>query len=151
MKITLKGYQLFDSRLVKIVVLALLCACGKYSQPLSIFLGITELLILLEIIIVEKSFKKYMFSLLVFASTALSNSTFMYNDASRQLYTLFKLPIIQGYHTTFLYLLPFLTVLWRFDFFKKAVIQNKALYNMFRFVICFFFHWTFHDSFYSVN
>lgn len=139
MKITIRGYQLFDSRLLIIVVLALLCAYGKYSQPLSIIVGIAELLILLEIIIVEKSFRKYMFSLLIFASTALSNSTFMYNDASRQLYTLFKLPIIQGYHTTILYLLPFMTVLWRFDYFKKTVIQNKALYNMFRFVFCFFF------------
>ena len=123
-----------------IMILALLCALGKYAPALAVTIALAEVLVLLIVPLIRRDVVLYYMLFIVFAGTALSHPTFIYNDNTVSLYTFVQLPFVQSTHVPVLLVLPLLIVFGRrgVSFYLKELSEHKTLRATLRFTFLIF-------------
>lgn len=124
-----------------IMILALLCALGKYVPVLAVVIAFAEVVALLVFPLWRRDVVLYYILFIVFAGTALSHPTFIYNDNTVPLYTFVQLPFVQSTHVPVLLVLPLLLVFGRrgVSFYIRELSKHKSLRNTLRFIFLVFF------------
>lgn len=124
---------------VAVMVLALLSALGKYAPALAVTIALAEVLALLIVPLIRRDPVLYYMLFIVFAGTALSNSTFVYNDYNAPLYTFVQLPFVQSTHVPVLLFLPLLILFGRGEIpFLTKLSEHRTLRNTLRFICLMF-------------
>lgn len=122
-----------------VMVLALLSALGKYAPALAVTIALAEVLVLLIVPLIRRDVVLYYMLFIVFAGTALSNATFVYNDYNAPLYTFVQLPFVQSTHVPVLLFLPLLFLFGRGEIpFLSKLSEHKALRTTLRFMCLMF-------------